>query len=310
MYTSASLDLMTQAAPAPGGYDESEMHQVLKRGCAAVGLDSSDARLLRGHTNAVILLEKEQVVVKIARRGSRTDDVARTVRFVRWLMGAGFPTVPLYPVVQPVIIDQHAITFWQYLPQPAQPVAAALLAKPLYALHTLPTPPVSLPAHDNIAAIRRSLAAITCLPSEVLSFLSEYAAQLESGLNAVKFELPEGVIQGDPQHRNALHVGDGEAVLCDWDTVAIGQPEWDLITVEVHCRRFGHGEQHYGAFADAYGWDVTRWSGYGTLASIRELRMITTNARKVHHAPDSLEEVQRRVNGLRRHDQSLRWNIL
>ncbi|MEV5645045.1 aminoglycoside phosphotransferase family protein [Streptomyces flaveolus] len=301
---------MTQAEPAPGGYDESEMYQVLEQACEAVGLDSSDASLLRGHTNAVILLKREQVVAKIARRGSRTDDVARTVRFVRWLMDTGFPTVSLYPVDQPVVIDQHAITFWQYLPQPAQPVTAAQLAKPLYALHTLPTPPVSLPVHDNIAAIRRSLAAISCLSAEALSFLSEHAAQLESDLTAVEFELPEGVIQGDPQHRNALHMYNGEAVLCDWDTVALGQPEWDLITVEVHCRRFGHGEQHYAAFADVYGWDVTRWPGYDTLAAIRELRMITTNARKVHHAPSSLEEVQRRVDGLRRHDQSLRWNIL
>lgn len=302
---------MTQAAQAPGGYDESEMHQILERGCGAVGLDSSDAHLLRGHTNAVMLLKSEQVVVKIARRGSRTDDVARTVRFVRWLMDTDFPTVLLHPVDQPIIIDQHAITFWQYLPQPTQPITAAQLAKPLHALHTLPTPPdtVPLPAHDNIAAIRRSLAAITCLPSDALSFLSEYTAQLEFDLTAVEFELPRGVIQGDPQHRNALHVDDG-AVLCDWDTVALGQPEWDLTTIEVHCRRFGHGEKHYGAFADAYGWDVTRWSGYETLAAIRELRMITTNARKVHHAPSSLEEVLRRVDGLRRHDSSIRWNIL
>nr|WP_308299294.1 aminoglycoside phosphotransferase family protein [Streptomyces sp. CL12-4] len=286
------------------------MYQVLEQACEVVGVDSSDACLLRGHTNAVILLQREQVVAKIARRGSRTDDVARTVRFVRWLMDIGFPTVSLHPVDQPVVIDQHAITFWQYLPQPAQPVTAAQLAKPLYALHTLPTPPVSLPVHDNMAAIRRSLAAITCLSAEALSFLSEYVAQLESALIAVEFELPEGVIQGDPQHRNALHMYNGEAVLCDWDTVALGQPEWDLITVEVHCRRFGHGEQHYAAFADAYGWDVTQWPGYDTLAAIRELRMITTNARKVHHAPSSLQEVQRRVDGLRRHDQSLRWNIL
>ncbi|MEW2626209.1 phosphotransferase [Streptomyces sp. NPDC048106] len=286
------------------------MHQILERGCTAVGLDSSDARLLRGHTNAVILLKKEQVVVKIARRGSRIDDVARTVQFVRWLMEAGFPTVPLHPVDQPVIIDQHAITFWQYLPQPAEPVAAAQLAKPLYALHTLPTPPVSLPVHDNLGAIRRSLSAITCLSTEALAFLGEHAEQLESDLDAVEFELAEGVIQGDPQHRNALHVGDGAAVLCDWDTVALGQPEWDLVTVEVHCRRFGHGERHYAAFADAYGWDVTRWPGYQTLAAIRELRMITTNARKVHHAPGSLREVERRVDGLRRQDRLLAWTIL
>ncbi|WP_327740513.1 phosphotransferase (plasmid) [Streptomyces nojiriensis] len=301
---------MTQTAPAPGGYDESEMHRVLEQGCKAVGLHFSDARLLRGHTNAVILLEKEQVVVKIARRGSRVADVTRTVEFVRWLMDAGFPTVPLYPVDQPVVVDQHAITFWQYLPQPAEPVAAAQLATPLQALHTLPHPPTALPVHDNLAAIHRSIAAITCLSPEALSFLREHATQLEAELGAVAFELPPGVIQGDPQHRNALHAEDTGTVLCDWDTVAFGQPEWDLVTVEVHCRRFGHGEQHYAAFADAYGWDVTRWPGYPTLAAIRELRMITTNARKVHHAPDSLEEVQRRVNGLRLQDQRLEWNIL
>jgi aminoglycoside phosphotransferase (APT) family kinase protein len=301
---------MTEAAPAPGGFDETEMQQVLERGCKAVGLDFSDARLLRGHTNAVILLEKEQVVVKIARRGSRIDDVARTVQFVRWLMDASFPTVPLHPVDQPAVIDQHAISFWTYLPQPDQPVSAAQLAKPLYALHTLAAPPVALPEHDNLAAIRRSLAAITCLSKGALSFLAEYADSLESDLRSVDFGLRQGVIQGDPQHRNALHLDNGEAVLCDWDTVAFGQPEWDLVTVEVHCRRFGHGQQHYEVFAEAYGWDVTCWSGYQTLAAIRELRMITTNARKVHHAPGSLQEVQQRVEGLRRSDRTLRWNIL
>ncbi|MGW0770800.1 phosphotransferase [Streptomyces sp. NPDC002676] len=301
---------MTQAAPAPGGFDESEMYRILERGCVAIGLDFSDARLLRGHTNAVILLEREQVVVKIARKGSRIDDVTRTVTFVRWLMDAGFPTVPLCPVDQPVVIDQHAITIWQYLPQPPHPVTADQLAKPLYALHTLTAPPVALPAHDNLAAIRRSLAAITCLPRPTLSFLNTYADQLESDLQAVEFELPKGVIQGDPQHRNALHVDSGGAVLCDWDTVALGQPEWDLVTVEVHCRRFGYGGQHYQAFADAYGWDVTLWSGYQTLAAIRELRMIATNARKVRHAPSSLQEVERRVDGLRRCDRLQRWNIL
>ncbi|MEU2977204.1 phosphotransferase [Streptomyces hirsutus] len=276
----------------------------------AVALDGSDARLLRGHTNAVVLLEKERVVVKIARKGSDADEVARTVKFVHWLMEAGFPTVPLHPVDQPVVIDGHSLTFWAYLPQPDRPVAAAQLAKPLYALHTLATPPVVLPDHDNLAAIRRSLTAITCLPAETLASLAERADRLEEDLRTVEFALPEGVIQGDPQHRNALHVSEGEAVLCDWDTVAVGQPEWDLVTVEVHCRRFGHGRHHYAAFADAYGWDVTRWPGYRTLAAIRELRMITTNARKVQHAPSSLKEVERRVEGLRRQDTRLQWSIL
>lgn len=70
---------MTQAA-TPGGFDESEMYQVLERGCAEAGLDCRGARLLRRHTNAVVL---EQVVVKVARKGTAIDDVTRTVTFVR-----------------------------------------------------------------------------------------------------------------------------------------------------------------------------------------------------------------------------------
>ncbi|MEU0403313.1 aminoglycoside phosphotransferase family protein [Streptomyces sp. NPDC006197] len=294
---------------APGGFTELEMYQVLERAAETAGLDCSGARLLRGHTNAVVLLEREGVVAKIARKGSHLDDVTRTIAFVRWLMADGFPTAPLHPVDQPVAVDRHAVTFWQYLPQPSHPVAAHQLAKPLYALHTLPPPPVALPVHDNLAAIRRSLRAITCLPPETLAFLDEYTDQLDAALATVEFPLASGVIQGDPQHRNALHLG-GDAVLCDWDTVAFGQPEWDLVTVEVHCRRFGYGERHYADFAEAYGWDVARWSGYPTLAAIRELRMITTNARKVHHAPASLKEIERRVDGLRRRDPVLQWNIL
>ncbi|MGW0466254.1 phosphotransferase family protein [Streptomyces sp. NPDC003027] len=284
--------------------------QPLERACAKAGLDSRDARLLRGHTNAVLLLEKEQVVAKIARKGTDIESVQRTVTFVRWLLEAGFPTVPLHPCDQPLIVDGHAVTFWTYLPQPEHPVTAGQLAGPLKALHALPAPSIALAEHDNIRAIRRSLTAITCLSAAALRYMEDEADRLEEALNDVQFSLAPGLIQGDPQHRNALHTTDGSAVLCDWDTVAQGQPEWDLVTVEVHCRRFGYGQAHYQAFADAYGWDVTRCEGYSVLRDIRELRMITTNARKVRHAPESLGEIQWRVEGLRSRDKQLTWSIL
>lgn len=41
---------MTAPAPAPGGFTETEMQHVLDRACAAAGLHSSPAQLLRGHT--------------------------------------------------------------------------------------------------------------------------------------------------------------------------------------------------------------------------------------------------------------------
>jgi len=301
---------MTAPEPTRGGFNETDMRHILERACAAASLDPTGAELLRGHTNAVVRLTSAPVVVKIARRGTPVAEVQRTVQFVRWLMDRGFPTVDLHPVPQqPVVVDGHPVTFWRYLPQPEQPVSAAQIAKPLYTLHNLPAPPFLLRPLDTVAAIRASLARTKALPDESIRFLSRRVDRLENCLAEVRFELPAASLQGDPQHRNALH-DSGQVVLCDWDTVVSGQPEWDLVTIEVHCRRFGYGQDHYGTFAETYGFDVTAWSGFPVLRDLRELRMITTNARKLPHAPQTFGEVQRRVEGLRAEDTKLAWFIL
>ncbi|GAA2255327.1 aminoglycoside phosphotransferase family protein [Kitasatospora cystarginea] len=299
---------MTTTTPA-GGFAALELTEILRRACEAVGEDPTGAILLRGHTNAVVRLATAPVVVKIARRGTRLADVQRTVRLVEWLQSMDFPTAPLHPVRQPLDPDGHPVTFWTYLTQSQHPVAAELLADPLRRLHALPEPPVRLPAVDTVGAIRRSLAAIAVLPDDEHTFLSTLVDGLERDLASVRYELRPGVIQGDPQHRNALHF-EGRAVLCDWDTASLGQPEWDLVTMEIHCRRFGYGQDHYKAFATAYGFDVTAWEGYRTLSALRELRMITTNAKKAPPHSAALAEVRNRIDGLRQADSTLAWNIL
>lgn len=301
---------MTTPTPLHGGFDEIELSRILRQACALAALPTGRPRLLRGHTNAVVLLEDAGVVVKVARRGTRTADVARTVRFTRWLMDSDFPTAPLHDVEQPVIVDGHAVTFWTYFPQPAHPVPAQQLAYPLQTLHTMGLPDCVLPDHDNLRAIGKSLSKITALSAGDLSYLQERAEHLASELACLELHLPHCVVQGDPQHRNALHAPGGGVVLCDWDTVSLGHAEWDLVTVEVHCRRFGYGEQHYREFAESYGVDVTKLPGYTTLRDIRELRMVSTNARKIAHAPASLPEINRRIEGMRNGDSELQWRIL
>ncbi|MFE6447482.1 phosphotransferase family protein [Nocardiopsis dassonvillei] len=302
---------MTVLAPLHGGFSERELHILFTHIGQALGADVTGAELLRGHTNVVLRLRSPEVVVKIARKGTPVSSVERTTAVVRWLMDHGFPTVPLHPGAdQPLVIDGHPVTVWTYLPQHGVAVHAADLAHPLKELHSLPSPPRGLRGLDNIAAIRASLEAITALADDELSFLRQRLDRLTAALARVDFVLPPSVVQGDPQHRNALHDHrDGRTVLCDWDTLAWGQPEWDLVTLEIHCRRFGHGAAHYQAFANAYGFDVTSWSGYPVLRDLRELRMVATNARKAHHTPGSLAEVRRRITGLYEGTE-LRWSIL
>ncbi|MFE0423793.1 phosphotransferase family protein [Streptomyces sp. NPDC058953] len=295
----------------PGGYTSDEVNALVVQACDEFDFDGSEPHLLRGHTNAVIRLG--DVVLKIARKGTAPQAVERTATLVCWLQELGFPTVPLRPGIrQPVRLQQGALaTVWNYLPQPARPVTAADLAAPLADLHRLTTPPISIRRLDNLSAIRRSLATARTLCPDDRAFLTNWADELEQGLDRVTYDLPPCLVQGDPQHRNALHdTEQGRTVLCDWDTVAFGQPEWDLVTVEIHCRRFGYGTRHYEGFADAYGLDITVWPGYPVLRDIRELRMIATNARKSHHTPGSLAEVRRRIKGIREQEDMMEWDIL
>ncbi|MBD0693912.1 aminoglycoside phosphotransferase [Streptomyces sp. CBMA123] len=292
-----------------GGFAESEVVNVLNAACDHVGLDPADAVMLRGHTNAVYLLPAAGAVAKVARAGTPLTSVRRTVQLVRWLTAHGFPTVELLSVEQPVIADGHAVTFWHYLPQPGHPVPAAHLASPLRALHELPPPPFEVRPVDMVGAIARSIAETTALPQDELAFLKRRLSELEDARRQMRYVLAPGLLQGDPQHRNALH-HQGAAVLCDWDTACFGQPELDLVTVEIHCRRFGYGSTHYQEFADRYGFDVTSWEGFPMLSGLRELRMITTNAKRASAGSPTFEEVRRRIQGLRSGHDELKWSIL
>ncbi|MGC0416508.1 phosphotransferase [Embleya sp. AB8] len=293
--------------PSVGGFEHDEITDVLTRACAAIGLDATRAEVLRGHTNAVFRLG--EVVVKVARRGSRVDAAQRTAAFAHWLMKQGFPTAALHGEFrQPLIFDDHAVTYWEYLKQPAEPVPAELLAAPLRLLHRLPPPPMRLPRLDALSAIRYSIDRTTLLAPDDLALLRRHVDDLESRWEGVRFKLPETVLHGDAQHRNALWDGP-RALLCDWDSAVWGPAEWDLVTVEIHCRRFGYGLDHYRRFADAYGRDVTAWEDYPVLRDLRELRMITTNARKAPTAA-ALGEVRRRIEALRVGATDLVWQIL
>ncbi|GAA4994299.1 aminoglycoside phosphotransferase family protein [Yinghuangia aomiensis] len=299
---------MSMPQALAGGFAQDQIHELLTEACNRVGLSSSGATLLRGHSNAVFLLAPEPVVVKILRHGSDIEAAVATTRLAQWLQDQEFPTVSLYPGVdQPQLVDGHAVTYWTYIPQPSFPVAAAELGRPLRLLHELRLPSIPLPRLDAFAAIRRSIDATTALTDRELGILNDRFDELDRCYPDMP-ELRDVVLHGDPQHRNALILPTG-TVLCDWDSAVVGPPEWDLVTIDVHCRRFGYPPDHYDDFAAAYGRDVRDWKGYRLFRGLRELRMISTNARKAQPGP-TLDEVRRRIRGLQNGDDHQSWNIL
>jgi Ser/Thr protein kinase RdoA (MazF antagonist) len=276
--------------------------------CRKAGLDPAGAELLRHQTNAVYRLAAAPVIVKIARPDDSAEQIQRAVGLTRWLTSLSFPTVPLLDIAQPVVAGGAAATFWRYLPQ-HRPVEAGDIARPLRQLHELPLPPVRLPALDAVAAIRRSLRKHKILSSGELDFMTERCDTLERKLPGISYDQPLRLIHADPQHHNTLWDGD-IAVLADWDSAVIGPAEYDLVTIEIHCRRFAHPAQSYADFCAIYGRDIRDWPGYRVLCDVRELRMIATNARKSDPASPGAAEVHRRITQLQRADSDDPWAIL
>ena len=95
---------------------------LLARACLDAGLDADGARLLRMGSNAVYHLTGP-VVVRISRAGADVELARRTVAVARWLESVDYPAVRVIDVDQPIVIDGHAVTFWESVSDDGQQYA-------------------------------------------------------------------------------------------------------------------------------------------------------------------------------------------
>ena len=113
---------------------------LLERACAFAGLNGHDARLLRLGSNIVYRLAAP-VVVRISRQGASLDNARRTVAVARWLETVDYPAVRVVDFDQPIVIDEHVITFWQAVSDDGDQYATVgEVAEALVKLHGLIAP--------------------------------------------------------------------------------------------------------------------------------------------------------------------------
>jgi aminoglycoside phosphotransferase (APT) family kinase protein len=106
-------------------------------------------------------------------------------------------------------------------------------------------------------------------------------------------------VHGDAWPGNFVRTATGP-VMMDLERFSIGPPEWDLVSTAV--RRMTTGAvtaDEYNDFCEAYGTDVVTWTGYQTLAGIRELRNVTYAAQHAASNPSWVPQAQYRIDCLR-----------
>ncbi|WP_233507193.1 phosphotransferase enzyme family protein [Spongiactinospora gelatinilytica] len=305
--------LAAPPVPVPAQRDTlaAEAAHVLRGVCASLGIDARGATLLRVRSNAVFKL-RDQIIVRIATAPDAGTRLPVVLAVARWLADRGFPTVRPADEVgeQPVVHAGRVVTFWRYVPASGTPTTGQLGAV-LRDLHRLPAPPFALKRlADPLAEVRRNVdctAAGAVLTPRQRAWLRDRVAELTARWADLDDVGPPVLLHGDAWIGNLLRRTDGDAVLCDWDGVALGPRQWDLVHTYHGQRRFGLTAGEVDAFAAAYGRDLRAWPGYSTLMEIRDMYAVGVHIRNAPGDPFSRRELPRRLDSLTKGDGHARW---
>ncbi|MDP9849944.1 phosphotransferase enzyme family protein [Streptosporangium lutulentum] len=285
-----------------------EAFTVLREVCEDLGIDHRDAELLRVRSNAVFKLRSE-IVVRIATAPNALTRLPLVLAVARWLAEQGFPAVRPADEIsdQPVVHEGRVVTFWHYVPASGRPTTTEL-GEILRSLHLLPVPPVALKRFaDPLSEVRRAVDRSEELTPSQRAWLRDRIAELTDRWSGLGVDGAPVLLHGDAWIDNLLRCTDGHVVLCDWDGVAVGPREWDLVHTYHGQRRFGLTAADVDAFADAYGSDLRSWPGYSTLMEVRDLYAVGIHIRNAGADPFSRRELPRRLNSLTRGEQHARW---
>jgi aminoglycoside phosphotransferase (APT) family kinase protein len=281
--------------PSDGSY------ALLNRACRIAGLNAESARLLRIGSNAVYRL-CAPVVVRIARPDADVDGARRTVAVARWLESVGYPSVRAIDADQPIVIDGHAVTFWQAVSDDGDEYASVgEVAQILVELHRLVAPnDLGLPPLEPFDKAAKRIEANDWLSSTDRDFLAETLIQMQESYGELDFVLPQGVIHGDANVGNVLHDLVGNPVVIDLDGFAIGPREWDLALTAIYYDSFGwHAREEYETFVRVYGFDIMKWPGYPVMRAVREFLMVPWVAQQAGESPRMAAETRKRISALR-----------
>jgi hypothetical protein len=291
---------------------DDQVRAVLDKAAAYLAVPAHDARLLHLHSNASFALPSAGLVVRIATNPAALERVTASIAVTRWLAGRGFPCViPADIDDQPLVIDGHVVSVWRYVATAgSRAPAGADIGRLLRDLHAQDDPPAPLrQLEDPFASVAAALdEAPDSMPETSRAWLGERISSLRGQWSAMDFPLPAGLIHGDAHIGNLMRAAGGEVILGDWDHVAVGPREWDVVQIHYMQRRFGRvSDDAIEAFSAAYGWDIRGWPGLETLVAIREITGLSPYIRSARDRPFPGQQLAYRVRTLRDGDASARW---
>lgn len=298
---------MTNNGDSPDKQPENWPESVLADVCAHTGYDPAKARLIKFTNNAVFDLTTAPVIVRIPGSAPVDERADKIVAVARWLAGHAMSSVRLInDVPQPLTVAGRRVTLWHRVPAGGASPNGRDLGAILRRYHSLPTPQFDLPAWQPIAGVRKRIDVETVLTDRDHRFLHDQCDELETALEHVDYVLPSGPIHGDSFTGNLIPSPAG-AVICDFDSAAIGPREWDLTPVAVGRQRFSYTTDFHRQLSETYGIDILQWDGFPVLRKLRELQLVTSVLPVLRTNATLIEQWRHRFTTFRDGNLAARW---
>jgi aminoglycoside phosphotransferase (APT) family kinase protein len=290
---------MPEQAIDTDAFTEKAARRALIAACDCVGI-GADAELIRVGSNAVFRLN-DDTIVRVAPSLACSVNAARQVAVSRWLTSLDYSVVKAANLEQPVEADGRVITFWESVAPETVYAPIEQVAALIRQLHRLQPPAtLHLPPLRPFGVAEGPVPKFDGLTKTDAVFLRQRYVWARNGFDQLAFPLGRGVIHGDANVGNVLLNTHGQAVLIDLDSFSIGPREWDLIQTALFADRLGwHTAEEYRTFVEVYGYDITKWDGYETLADMREVAMTAWLAKKAAADEKAAAEAHKRITAMR-----------
>lgn len=289
-------------------FGEQAVTAALERIAAKIGADSSGARLLRLANNAVFVLPRPGLVVRITLSHRLHDRAHKNAALGAWFDKVDARTIRLAktPIAQPIEDGRLLSTVWTYVaPHEPQPDGGDL-GDALRAYHGLGLPPFPLPQWDPIGDARTRITDAERLPADDRNFLLDWCDRLEPQLRDYAAAMPAGLVHADAHTGNLIRDAAGVALLTDFDATCTGPPAVDLVAEPVNEECFGtHGGHR--KLARAYGYDYTQDPAWPLLRDARKLKMIAAAVPLLGINERVVAEFNLRLNSVRTNKPHQPW---
>ena len=295
-------------------FTEPFLREALVSVCEQRDLPHSGARLLHHYSNAVFLLAPVGVVVRLttSQRTSRTIGTSQAT-VTRLVHEHGFSaTEPLDDVPPVRLLSGVTASFWRYYPQPdgTRPFEAADLAGLLRQLHAVAGLDAGLPSWEPLGSLRGELARdepLHGLSNGEAAWLRGAAGDIVQEMSEQEWPLGTGLIHGDAWAGNLLWNGN-QPILGDWDSVAVGPREIDLVPTWHAAVRYGR--DWVRDFVDVYGHDLASNPTFDLLLRMRDLVQLTGPLKRAAESPQHRAVLRQRFEAIRAGDRAERWVAL